>query len=193
MRRVAFALIVSACGHAALLANTAFVPSVAELSLFAAAQPLNARLATAVAQIPADIQQQSEPLPRAPKPAPAANSERPSPAAGMPGAPLYYRASELDERAIPLNQVDLDYPETALGAGTRGVVTLRLLIDHEGRLREASVVESRPAGIFDSAALEAVMALRFRPAIRNGVAVGSIKIIEVPFEPDCKRTGSCIE
>jgi len=111
----------------------------------------------------------------------------------MPGAPLYYRASELDERAIPLNQVDLDYPETALGAGTRGVVTLRLLIDHEGRLREASVVESRPAGIFDSAALEAVMALRFRPAIRNGVAVGSIKIIEVPFEPDCKRTGSCIE
>ncbi len=193
MRRVAFALVVSACGHAALLANTAFVPAAAELSLFAAAQPLNARLAPAAALSPPDIQQQSEPRPRAPKPAPAPSGEPQAQAAGMPAAPIYYRASELDERAIPLNQVDLAYPETALSAGTRGVVTLRLLIDHEGRLRDAAVMDSRPAGIFDKAALEAVMALRFRPAIRNGVAVGSIKLVEVPFEPDCKRTGSCIE
>ncbi len=175
-----------------MLANTTFVPTVGELSLFAAAQPLNARLAPAAARdLPDDAQPRSERP--APKPSAAKTGEPVSPPAGMPGALIYYRASELDERAIPLNEVDLDYPERALSAGTRGAVTLRLLIDHEGRLRDASVLESRPAGMFENAALEAVMALRFRPAIRNGVAVGSIKIIEVPFEPDCKRTGSCIE
>lgn len=193
MRRVAFALVASACGHAALLANAAFVPTIGELSLLAAAQPLHARLAPAPAQNSPDAQQLlPERHPVEAKPL-AQSGERFSPPAGLPGAPLYYRASELDERAIPLNQVDVAYPETALAAGTGGVVTLRLLIDHEGRLRDASVTGSRPAGVFENAALEAVLSLRFRPAMRNGVPVGSIKLIEVPFDPDCKRTGSCIE
>ena len=123
----------------------------------------------------------------------AQNAERQSPSAGLPGAPVYYRASDLDERAVPLNFADVVYPERALAEGTRGAVKLRLLIDHEGTLRDASVMDARPAGVFENAALDAVRSLRFRPAIRNGVAVGSVKIIEVPFDPDCMRTGSCIE
>jgi protein TonB len=194
MKRVSYALVASACAHAALLANAAFVPTIGELSLLAAAQPLHARLAPAPAQNSPDAQQQLLPERHPVEAKPLAQSgERLSPPAGLPGAPLYYRASELDERAIPLNQVDVVYPETALAAGTGGVVTLRLLIDHEGRLRDASVTDSRPAGVFENAALDAVWSLRFRPAMRNGVAVGSIKLIEVPFDPDCKRTGSCIE
>ena len=99
---------------------------------------------------------------------------------GLPSAQIYFRASELNERAILLNQADIVYPETALATGISGVVTLRLLIDHQGTLRDASVMDSRPAGVFENAALEAVRTLRFRPAIRKGVAVGSVKIIEVP-------------
>jgi protein TonB len=188
---MALALAISACGHAALLANAGFVPTIGELSLFAAGRPLHARLAPAPAQRVPDIQQLIAEQ-RVPGPKPLAQGgERLSPPAGLPGAPIYYRASELDERAIPLNQVDVVYPESALAAGTKGVVTLRLLIDHEGRLRDASVTGSRPAGVFENAALEAVLSLRFRPAMRNGVAVGSVKLIEVPFDPDCTRTGSC--
>ena len=118
-------------------------------------------------------------------------AERPDNPAGLPMAEFYFRARDLDERAIPLNQVDLDYPPSALEAGVSGVVKLRLLIDREGVLRDASVIEAQPAGVFEHAALEAVHALRFRPAIRKGIAVGSVKVIEVPFHPDCKRTGSC--
>lgn len=192
-RRFGLALLASTCAHAALLANATFVPTIGELSLFAAAQPMRVRLLPVQAASAADTAQRrpDTPPPGAAVLAPAA--ERQSLPAGLPGAPIYYRARELDERAMPLNQVDVVYPETALAAGTRGVVTLRLLIDHEGSLRDASVTDSRPAGVFENAALEAVMALRFRPAMRNGVAVGSIKIIEVPFDPDCTRTGSCIE
>lgn len=190
--RLALAVAVSAGAHFAVLANVPFTPGLSGASLFAG-RPLTARIAPASVQESPQVQEpRSQQRAPEPKSEPSAGPAAAHPA-GLPGAPLYYRASELDERAIPLNQVDVAYPETALAAGTGGVVTLRLLIDHEGRLRDASVTGSRPAGVFENAALEAVLSLRFRPAMRNGVPVGSIKLIEVPFDPDCNRTGSCIE
>ncbi len=97
----------------------------------------------------------------------------------------------MDERAEPTNIADVEYPERALADGLPGKVTLRLKIDHNGELREAKVTEAEPPGVFEDAALKAVRALKFKPAVRNGLAVGSIKVIEVPFEPNCNRTGSC--
>ena len=197
MRRVAYALVASTCGHAVLLANAAFVPAAGALSLFAAAPPLRARLlplpAPGVDDTPADTPQRRADTPPPDSGATAQSSEQPSPSTGLPGAPLYYRASDLDERAVALNVTDVEYPERALAEHIPGVVRLRLLIDSGGTLREASVVDAQPAGVFENAALDAVRSLRFRPAIRHGVAVGSIKVIEVPFDPDCTRTGSCIE
>ena len=93
---------------------------------------------------------------------------------------------------MPLNEVNVTYPERAMATDMSGVVRLRLKIDHQGVLRDASVVDAQPVGVFENAALEAVLALKFRPAMRNGVPVASVKTIEVPFHPDCKRTGSCI-
>ena len=197
IRRVAFALVISACGHAALLANAAFVPAAGELSLFSAAAPLRARLspppAPSADDTPADAPQRRADTPPPDSGAMAQSAQQASPSTGLPGVPLYYRSSELDERAMALNVTDVEYPERALAERTRGVVTLRLLIDDAGTLREASVVDAQPAGVFENAALDAVRSLRFRPAIRHGVAVGSIKLIEVPFDPDCTRTGSCIQ
>ena len=198
VRRLALALAASTCGHAVVLANAAFTPAVSDVSLLVAGGPLRARLVPAPAQPAADatlLAQKIERVP-APEPAAAAVAQRAGQlanAAGLPSAEIYFRGSELDERAIPLHQEDVAYPERALASGVSGSVTLRLLIDHAGILRDASVMNSHPAGVFENAALEAVRALRFRPAIRNGVPVGSVKIIEVPFDPDCKRTGSCIE
>lgn len=180
--RLALAVVVSAGAHLALLANAPFAPGAGELALFAIGQPLTARLAPA-----------PEPRPEPVATAPAARVQAPAKAAGLPSAEIYFRSSEVDERARPLNEVNLAYPERALASGLSGVVTLRLKIDHQGVLRDAAVVDARPAGVFESAALEAVLGLKFRPAIRKGVAVGSVKTIEVPFDPDCKRTGSCIE
>lgn len=178
--RLALALMISAGAHLALLASTPFAPEAGAMTLFAMGQPLTARLAPA-------------PIP-APVPATEAQAAgRTAKAAGLPSAEIYFRGSEVDERALPLNEVNLAYPESALAAGLSGVVTLRLKIDHQGVLRDASVVDARPPGVFENAALEAVLGLRFRPAMRNGVAVGSVKTIEVPFYPDCKRTGSCLE
>ncbi len=193
--RLAFALAVSAGAHFAVLANAPLAPGLSEAALFAG-RPLTARITSAQAAAPV-----TELLPRQPEPeseparseVSAAPAAAPAKAAGLPSAEIYFRGSEVDERATPLNVVDLVYPELALAARQSGVVTLRLKIDHQGVLRDAFVVDAQPAGVFENAALEAVLGLKFRPALRNGVPVGSVKTIEVPFHPDCKRTGSCNE
>ena len=181
------------------LANAGIAPGLNEVSLFAPGRILTARLAPAPLRRSPDAPEllppRREPEPRT-KPAPATEPQpagQTARAAGLPSAEIYFRGSEVDQRALPLNEVNLAYPESALAAGLSGVVTLRLKIDHQGVLRDAAVVDARPAGVFENAALEAVLGLRFRPAMRNGVAVGSVKTIEVPFYPDCKRTGSCLE
>ncbi|MBI1943595.1 MAG: TonB family protein [Betaproteobacteria bacterium] len=198
--RLAIALAISASAHLALLANAPFVPGLSEAALFAG-RPLTARIAAAPAdsapQIPepeSQQQRQPEPLPQTPPEAAAepSRAEAQASAAGLPAPEIFYRGSEVDERAVATNTPDIEYPERAFAAGTSGTVRLRLVIDHRGVLREASVLAAAPAGVFEEAALKAARSLRFRPAIRNGVAVGSIKLIEVPFDPDCMRTGSCI-
>ena len=188
VERLGFALAVSAGAHFAVLANTPIAPGLSEAALFAG-RPLTARIASPVT---APLSQPPEALPRPePSAAPAAAAQAQAKAASLPSAEIYFRGSEVDERAMPLNEVNLVYPQRALASGQSGVVTLRLKIDHQGVLRDAFVVDAQPAGVFENAALEAVLELKFRPALRNGVPVGSVKTIEVPFHPDCKRTGSC--
>ena len=200
MRRLAFAFALSVGAHAALLAQTAIAPGIAEASLLAPHGPLRARLEPAPVRAADDgaelLSPRSETVPPPPyviDPPHAARGEVVAQAAGLPGPEIYYDRNELDERAEPLNQVDLVYPEAALAAGTAGTVRIRIRIDHGGALREASVIGSEPAGLFDKAALDAVQQLKFKPATRRGVAVGSVKTIEIPFHPNCKHTGSCIE
>jgi len=188
-QRLARALAVSGAAHAFLLANITFAPLMSGLP--GSQTPITVRLARpevlpALAQAPSPGSKSEQ------RPAdPGSRDPSPPSAAALPAQDVYYKASELDQRAEPLSVVDVEYPAQALAARTRGTVRLRLMIDHRGELTRAEVVSSTPAGVFEEAALKAVRALRFRPAVRNGVPVGSIKTIEVPFDPDCTLTGSC--
>ena len=113
---------------------------------------------------------------------------RPRPWRRPPGC----RPPRSSSAAATLNEVNLVYPEQALVERRGGVVTLRLKIDHLGALRDVAVVEAHPAGVFENAAIEAVSALKFQAARRNGVPVGSLKTIEIPFDPDCMRNSTCV-
>ena len=196
-QRLGLALVASALAHAALLANASFSVSPFGSAWRKPGAPLIARLMPEKREEP----EAAKPLPVPPAPAAPASKprqaeEKPLSATsgastgGLPGE-VFYRASELDERAVPLNIPDVEYPENALKSGTSGVVLLELRIDHTGALADVRVLNSRPSGIFTQAALKAARELRFRPAIRHGVPVGSIKTIEIPFEPNCNLTGSC--
>jgi TonB family protein len=190
--KLALALTLSASAHALALAHLVFVPLYGPQRGASSTEALNVRLVAL--PVPIASARVDSPAPQRPSrttPSPTREARATS-SPGLPTAEIYYRASELDERAVPLNEAPLEYPEAALQARLGGRVTLRLFIGQDGSLRKVELLDSQPSGVFDQAALKAVSALRFRPAIRNRVAVASMKTIEVPFHPDCTATGSCI-
>jgi protein TonB len=95
----------------------------------------------------------------------------------------YYTSGELDLRAEPLNEIPLVYPQLAYQRRIKGKVLVRILISHQGRIDEVSIVEAQPQGIFEEATLSATQGLVFSPAIRRGQPVKSQKILEVTFDP----------
>ncbi len=94
---------------------------------------------------------------------------------------LPYRAGGLDPGPVPLADIDPVYPESA--GKRQGIVRLTLLINEEGIVDEAIVVYSRPAAMFDEAAVTAFSQARFTPGKFLGIPVKSRLTVEVEFTP----------
>lgn len=69
----------------------------------------------------------------------------------------------VSEMPVLISEVRVPYPETERQQRIQGPVTLELLIDSEGRVREAKVLEGPSEGL-RQAALAAVLRFKFRPA-----------------------------
>lgn len=69
-----------------------------------------------------------------------------------------------EEAPVLLKMVQPKYPDIAKKAGVEGRVTLQIVVDEEGNVQDALVVLAIPAGIFEEAAIEAVMQWKFKPA-----------------------------
>lgn len=96
--------------------------------------------------------------------------------------PTWYPAKQLDAPPVALYPVEPDYPIKGVEQGVEGNVVLLLLIDEAGVVKEASVVEANPEGIFDDSTLFAFRQARFTPAQKNGRAVKSRVLIRVTYE-----------
>ena len=186
--------------HVALLVGLPVVPSGSGPATVA---PLTVRLEPAVAasaalpENPAPIEAPAEqaraaadprkspdsstgarPVSRAPEPAspPVAGIEAP-----FARDPTYYPAKQLDVYPRPLSQIRLDYPASAITAKVDGRLMVLLLIDEFGTVNEATVVESRPEGFFEEAALEVLRAARFTAAEKQGRPVKSRVLLQVNY------------
>lgn len=135
--------------------------------------------------------------PATPEPAPAASAPpaaAPAQAAPPPPSPLpaidiplvedptYYTAKQVDVHPAATKPIRPEFPDVVAEAGVEGFVTLRLLIDDAGVVREISVVEAQPPETFEAAAMDAFRNARFSPAQRNGRPVKSDVLIKVTFE-----------
>lgn len=76
--------------------------------------------------------------------------------------------SALDAIPVAISRMDPVYPASARARGIEGFVTLEFVIEADGRVSGANVVESRPAGIFDESSLRAVSSWRFQPGKMDG-------------------------
>lgn len=101
----------------------------------------------------------------------------------LPTADKWFSADELDVRAEPLRDISIDYPAALQSTGTVGRVQVLLFIDERGFVRRSRVVAATPEGFFEKAALEPWNDVRFSPAMKNGAAVKSRKLIELYFSP----------
>ena len=75
------------------------------------------------------------------------------------------------QQAMPLYRVEPRYPSRALRQGLQGYVVMKFTIDPQGRPIDISVVESKPARMFDREAKRALSKWKYQPQVVNGSAV----------------------
>jgi protein TonB len=80
-------------------------------------------------------------------------------------------AGMFDGDLLPLQRIPPQYPRDAARSGVTGWVTLEVLVNADGSVRSAKVTDAKPRGIFEAAAVAAVMRWKFKPKIENGKPV----------------------
>ncbi len=71
---------------------------------------------------------------------------------------------------VLVSAAPLSYPASAQQAGVEGFVRVSYRVEADGRVSNVRVIDGQPAGVFDAAAVAAVSAWRFSPALVDGRA-----------------------
>lgn len=69
---------------------------------------------------------------------------------------------------VPITRVQAVYPRRALQRGIQGYVLVEFTVDKTGAVRDPIVIEASPEGIFEQAALEAVVKFKYKARVING-------------------------
>lgn len=89
------------------------------------------------------------------------------------GHDLILEQEEVDQPPEVVSRKTPIYPPRALDREIEGEVTLRILVDTDGVVREVHVLSAEPPSTFDQAAIDAVWHWRYTPAIYQGRQVRS--------------------
>ena len=69
---------------------------------------------------------------------------------------------------LPIVKVAPVYPRRAQTRGIEGYVLLEFVVTRTGAVRDPVIIESKPPGIFDRAALQAALKFKYKPKVVNG-------------------------
>jgi protein TonB len=150
----------------------------AETETAVVAEPPAPRLADGAEKVAA-----GKPKTEPPQKPPASPASSPGSGVEVPVIrdPTYYPARQLDVYPRLATEVQRKCPDAAVAQHVNGSVQLLLLIDEYGILNDASVVDAKPAGMFEEAALQAFRAARFVPAEKQGNHVKSRVLLRVNY------------
>ncbi len=106
--------------------------------------------------------------------------------------PLNERLAQMKLAAAPMPQVaeaslsrvkgiDVDYPGEALRKNIEGWVELSFVVTPEGKVSKVSVLDSRPAGVFDAAAAKALSRVRYKPVLQGGKPAAVASKVRIAF------------
>jgi protein TonB len=72
---------------------------------------------------------------------------------------------------LPIVKVAAVYPRRAQARGIEGFVVVEFVVSKTGAVKGARVVDAKPEGVFDRAALDAVAKFKYKPRVVDGVAM----------------------
>ena len=73
-----------------------------------------------------------------------------------------------DGEYLPIVKVQPIYPRRAQSRGISGYVLLQFVVTATGTVRDPVVIEAKPPGIFDRAAINAALKFKYKPKVVNG-------------------------
>ena len=73
-----------------------------------------------------------------------------------------------DGEYLPIVKVSPVYPRRALQRGIEGYVIVEFTVDKTGAVKAPIVVEAKPEGLFDRAAIDAALKFKYKPRVVNG-------------------------
>ena len=82
-----------------------------------------------------------------------------------------------DGEYLPITKVQPIYPRRALTRGVEGFVLLEFVVTETGSVRDPVVLDAQPPGVFNRAAIQAVLKFKYKPKIVDGepVAVSGVQ------------------
>lgn len=133
---------------------------------------------------PSEILGSPRPVESAPGPVPNLDATAPSdePSQGAADAPPPVVVPSPTRIAARLAaEITPSYPREARSRGWEGTVVLEVTVDENGEVESVEVGTSAGHAVLDRAALEAVRASRFLPALSNGAPEAAVVEVAVHF------------
>ncbi|MEM7100389.1 MAG: energy transducer TonB [Pseudomonadota bacterium] len=88
-----------------------------------------------------------------------------------------------DGEYLPIVKVAPVYPRRAQTRGIEGYVLLQFTVTKTGAVKDPVVVEAKPTGIFDRAAINAALKFKYKPKVVNGAAIDVAGVLHrITFE-----------
>ncbi|WP_029913963.1 energy transducer TonB [Pelobacter seleniigenes] len=87
--------------------------------------------------------------------------------------PEVFDVGDLDQPLMALARQQPLYPFYAKQRRIEGAVRVRFIVNKEGRVENISIVDAKPAEVFEESVIHCVSSWRFRPGTIDGVAVSS--------------------
>jgi len=95
-----------------------------------------------------------------------------------------YGSHEIDSPLTPLVKIPPMYPLRAKRLNIEGWVTVRFLVNTDGRVEKIEIIKAEPSDTFDNSVMKCVQKWRFKPGTVEGVPVKIWVETTIRFEMD---------
>jgi len=83
---------------------------------------------------------------------------------------------------IPLVRIAPQYPRNAARDRIEGTVVFEVTINPDGTVKSARPIKAQPRGVFESAAMQAILKWKFKPKVVDGKGVEAVGIQPIEFK-----------